>query len=176
MRINHFRQRGVSLIEVLVAIIVFSLGLLGLLSAAALTIRTNQDAYVNTQIVNVAEYLIGAMRANPMGVQQVNYAGTLTATDFLSATAPTTCQTTTPCTAAAAAASDLQRVQLLMGQYLPPGATITVLCDPQTLIPAVSGFTLPVSIPPYNGRCRITQSWIVDRAGTIDTKTWIFQP
>jgi len=175
MRLNYLSQRGVSLIEVLVAIIVFSLGLLGLLSAAALTIRTNQDAYVNTQVVNVAEYLIGAMRANPMGVQQVNYAGTLTATDFLSATAPTSCQATV-CTAAAVATSDLQRVQLLMGQYLPPDAKITVLCDPQTLIPAVSGFTLPVSIPPYNGRCRITQSWKVDRAGTIGAKTWIFQP
>lgn len=175
MRITYLRQRGVSLIEVLIAIIVFSLGLLGLLSAAALTIRTNQDAYVNTQVVNVAEYLIGAMRANPLGVQNVRYAGTFTATDFLSASAPTSCQATV-CDDQATANADLQRVQLLMGQYLPPGATITVACEPQVLVPAIAGFTVPVSIPPYNGRCRITQSWIVDRAGTIGTKTWIFQP
>ena len=175
MRLNHMRQRGVSLIEVLIAIIVFSLGLLGLLSAAALTIRTNQDAYVGTQVVNVTEYLIGAMRANPLGVRELRYAGTHTATNFLSATAPTTCQATA-CTAAAAAASDLVRVQLLMGQYLPPGATITVLCDPPTLIAAAVGFTVPVAIPPYNERCRITQTWIANRAGATESKTWIFQP
>ena len=175
--LNSNKQAGVSLLEVLIAVVVFSLGLLGLLSAAALTIRTNQDAYSATQVVNVSEYLIGAMRRNPLGVAALNYNNTYTATPFLAASAPTTCQTAS-CTPVEIAAADIQRVQLLMGQYLPPGAQITILCVAPTVIPIIAAavYRSKSAIPPYNQTCTITQRWSVDRAGTQETRTWILQP
>lgn len=175
--LNSSQQSGVSLLEVLIAIVVFSLGLMGLLSAAALTIRTNQDAYSATQVVNVAEYLFGAMRRNPLGVAALSYNNIYIATPFIAANAPTTCQAAS-CTPVQIAAADIQRVQLLMGQYLPPGARITILCVAPTVIPIIASqvFRAKSAIPPYNQTCTITQRWSVDRIGTQETRTWIFQP
>lgn len=175
--LNSKKQAGVSLLEVLIAIVVFSLGLLGILSAAALTIRTNQNAYSATQVVNVAEYLIGAMRRNPLGVAGLNYNATFVATPFITATAPTTCEAAS-CTPAQIAAADIVRAQLLMGQFLPAGAQIRIACVAPTVIPIIASavFRARSSIPPYNQTCTLTQSWIVDRASTVETRTWILQP
>jgi len=57
-------QRGVGLIEVLVALLVLSIGLLGLASLQTHALRFNQGALLRTQATTLAYDIIDRMRAN----------------------------------------------------------------------------------------------------------------
>lgn len=59
------RESGVSLIEVLVAMMILSIGLLGIAALQAQGLRFNHDAYVRTQATNLAYDIVDRMRANP---------------------------------------------------------------------------------------------------------------
>ncbi len=72
--ITHQRSEGgFSLIEVLVALVVFSIGLLALSGLQFTALRGNHDAYVSTiaslQVMDAADRL----RANPIGVAAGDY-------------------------------------------------------------------------------------------------------
>ena len=58
------RQSGFSLIEVLVAVLVLSVGLLGMAALMASSMRNNQSANFRTQATNLAYDYIDMMRAN----------------------------------------------------------------------------------------------------------------
>ncbi len=58
-------QRGASLVEVMVAVVVLSIGLLGLGLLQAKSLLLNTDAYLRTQATLIANELIEDMRANP---------------------------------------------------------------------------------------------------------------
>lgn len=67
------RQTGFTLIEVMVTIIVISLGALG---AAGLQVKAQQfshNAYLNTQAILLAHDMSERMRANPAGTQARQY-------------------------------------------------------------------------------------------------------
>lgn len=58
------REVGFSIVEVLVALLVLAIGLLGLAALQAQGLRFNHDAYVRTQATHVAYDIIDRMRAN----------------------------------------------------------------------------------------------------------------
>lgn len=58
---------GFTLLEVLVALFVLSLGLLGLAGLQTLGIKFNQQSYQRTQAVILAYDMFDRMRANPVG-------------------------------------------------------------------------------------------------------------
>ncbi|MEN1728184.1 MAG: type IV pilus modification protein PilV [Pseudomonadota bacterium] len=58
------RQLGVSMIEILVTLLVLSIGLLGLAALQGFTLQANQGAYHRTQAVNTAYEVADFMRAN----------------------------------------------------------------------------------------------------------------
>lgn len=62
------RQSGFSLIEVLVAMLVLAIGLLGLAALQAQGLRFNHDAYVRTQATNLAYDIIDRIRTNRANV------------------------------------------------------------------------------------------------------------
>lgn len=68
-------QRGFTLVEVLVALLVFSIGLIGLGASMTLAIRSNNVAGQRTQAVFLAESLMDMMRANDQGVWAALYQG-----------------------------------------------------------------------------------------------------
>jgi len=57
-------DKGFSLIEVLIALLVLAIGLLGLAALQAQALRYNHDAYVRTQATNLAYDIIERMRTN----------------------------------------------------------------------------------------------------------------
>lgn len=59
-------QRGFSMIEVLVSILVLSIGLLGMAALMATSLRNNQSATFRTDATNLAYDYIDMMRANKL--------------------------------------------------------------------------------------------------------------
>ena len=58
------RQRGVGLIEVLVAVLILSLGMLGMAGLQTRALKANQSSYARTQAVMLSYYILDAMRAD----------------------------------------------------------------------------------------------------------------
>lgn len=58
------KQPGFTLLEVLVAMIVLAVGLLGLASLQATSLRVNNSAYLRSQATNIAYDIADRMRAN----------------------------------------------------------------------------------------------------------------
>lgn len=85
-------ENGFSLIEVLVAVAVLAIGLLGLAALQTISFRFNHESYQRTQATIQAETIIDRIRTNPSG----NYVITATGTP---PTVTTDCNTNT-CTVA----------------------------------------------------------------------------
>jgi type IV pilus assembly protein PilV len=58
------RQRGFSLLEVLITILVFAIGMLGLAALQAASVRSNQSANFRTQATALSYMIIDRMRSN----------------------------------------------------------------------------------------------------------------
>ena len=70
---QHDPQRGVSLIEVLVSVLVVTVGLLGAAALQASAVRNNQGSYERTQTSILTQGIFDAMRANLPGVTANSY-------------------------------------------------------------------------------------------------------
>jgi type IV pilus assembly protein PilV len=68
-------QRGITLIEVLVAVLIFSIGLLGVAGLLVMSVRSNHAAYLRTQVTFLAQSMADRMQANPIGVWSGDYNG-----------------------------------------------------------------------------------------------------
>lgn len=58
------RQAGISLIESLIALLILSVGLLGVLGLQTQSLMHNQGAYFETQATNMAQDMLDRIRAN----------------------------------------------------------------------------------------------------------------
>ena len=98
-------QAGFTLMEVLIALLILSIGLLGLASLQTNGLRSNQMASMRTNATLLANDIADRMRANPTGVDAQSY---VIATSDADPVIPVgeTCEGTT-CTAAQMATYDL---------------------------------------------------------------------
>ena len=78
-RLHGGGQKGVGLIEVLIALIVLSLGLLVAVNMQLQSIRSNQDSYYHSQALMLANEMMDRMIGNPEGVADGDYNGKQTA-------------------------------------------------------------------------------------------------
>jgi type IV pilus assembly protein PilV len=70
---NRNRVQGFTLAEVLIALLVMSIGLLGFAALQTLNIRNNHSAYMRTQATLLAYDMIDRMRANVAAANAGNY-------------------------------------------------------------------------------------------------------
>jgi len=122
-------NNGFTLIEVLIAMLVLAVGLLGLAGMQATSLRNNQSAYNRSQATQLAYDLADRMRANVAGK------ATYTSISPISnATAKANCKNTTGCTPADMAENDLKQWSDAVIAALPNGTgTITVTTGVYTI-------------------------------------------
>jgi type IV pilus assembly protein PilV len=72
-RRQHTHDRGFTLFEVMIALLVLSIGLLGLAALQLRALRTGQAADMHTRAGQVAADMLERMRANPAGVAAGRY-------------------------------------------------------------------------------------------------------
>ncbi len=171
------RQRGVSLIEVLMAVLIFSIGLIGLAGLLVISTRSNHAAYLRTQVTFLASNMADRMRANPMGVWSDAY----NITALPAAGGADSCLSSA-CTPAALATRDIQKFSNQLAVYLPEGATATIACD-NTKTGLVLTTAQTEMRPPYGGTCAMTLTWTereqgdsTHQGGAAQTFAWEFQP
>jgi type IV pilus assembly protein PilV len=75
------RDGGFSMIEVLITILVFAVGLLGMAALQAVSVRSNQSANFRTQATALGYMIIDRMRANHEAVLRGEYLAGLAAGD-----------------------------------------------------------------------------------------------
>ena len=101
---RHPRQRGVSIVEALVALVVLSVGMLGIAGMYLLSVQSNRSAKSRTLAVHLVNDMADRIRANRMA--RGAYSVTLGTEPKTSGTGWTNC-TTTDCTPAQLATWDL---------------------------------------------------------------------
>jgi type IV pilus assembly protein PilV len=169
-------QRGVSLIEVMMAVLIFSVGLIGLASLMVMATRSNHAAYLRTQVVFLASSMAGRMSGNPIAIWNGNYNGS-----YPVASAPVGCTSASPCNPADLATHDQRLWSDQLRTFL-PNPSSTIACGGV----GSAGYdpTSQLSMrPPYGGSCRMTINWSEQRAGDQSNRgnvtqsfTWEFQP
>ncbi len=75
-RSKPHQAAGFTLLEVLIAVVVLSIGLLGLAGLQTTGLRNNQDAYARTQAATLANDMADRIRANMAGYNAGNYDNT----------------------------------------------------------------------------------------------------
>lgn len=79
-RINITHSKGFSLMEVLIALLILAVGLLGIAALQSVALKTNHSAYQRTQATFLAYDMMDRMRSNRNAAIQGNYNLTMTAT------------------------------------------------------------------------------------------------
>ena len=122
--------RGFSLLEVMIALLIVSVGLLGLAGLQALSLKNNVSASQRTIATQLAYDMADRMRANPASVLSgdYNYA-TYSATSAAGQTTAA-CLTTTGCSATQLAQEDLYEWNQQICAQLPQSTTCAVANGP----------------------------------------------
>jgi type IV pilus assembly protein PilV len=113
-------QGGFTLLEILVAIVVLSIGLLGLASLQAVGLRTNQSAYLRSQATLLAEDMADRMRANNVAVQANAY-------DLPVANLSANCRTAAGCSANEMAQNDYAEWTATLAGVFPNGEGVVCI-------------------------------------------------
>ena len=158
------------MIEVLVAMLVFSVGLLGAAGLMVLAARSNQVAYLRTQVTFLAQNMAERMQANPIGVWNGEYNGRYPDTSAQDCASG--------CTPSQLALHDRQRWSSQLKTFLPHvEASIQCRSDGLSQVPARE--QLPLR-PPYGGNCSMTVTWAERQLAGADAPlqsfAWEFQP
>ena len=161
-------QSGFTMLEVLISIMIISIGLLGLAGLQTVSLKGSQSAYYRSVATQLAYDMSDRMRGNLSGVYSQSYNRTGINTDY--STAVAACNQTLGCTAAQLAQNDAKEWQDLVAALLPSGQGI--VCIDRTPIdlpgPATPGVPLCDGLVPTNPNERplwaIKIWWLDDRS------------
>lgn len=162
--------RGFTLLEVLIALLIFSLGLLGVAGLMVVSVKTNNSAYLRTQASFLAQSMADRMRANTGKTNSYNG-------DYDASTAGDP-----PCETGCTPDQLVERDRASWSQQLVsslPNPTANINCVGNPLgTPATSGAST------YDGICTFTIKWteaaleVAEDPAAVPQQTfaWVFQP
>lgn len=178
-----FRSRGFSLMEVLIALLIMSFGLIGLAGLLVASVKMNHGAYQRTQATAITESMANRMRANLRAVWSGDYLGNYPRGGNVQA-----CTGGALCDFHAVAARDAALWSQEISNFLPqPQASIACVRNSGWINPLAAVPNKPAD-PPYDGLCTITLTWAeatleTSRPGpnqsgapVAQTFAWVFQP
>lgn len=121
------RQRGSTLIEVLVAILILSIGLLGIAGLQASSLRFSQGGWARAAVATSLSDMAERVRTNPDSTDTAyqltaTYAAQRTAIDTNAVTSAKDCEAVATCTPAEMADYQLAQWRLALARDLPGGA------------------------------------------------------
>lgn len=126
------RQRGITLIESLVAIVVAALGILGIVGVQMRTLTDTRTSVSRAQAIRLMEDLSERMRVNPNALADINsYAMTWGTLGTATAQAGTKCNTTA-CTHSQLADYDIREWKRSVETLLPLGNATTFVTGAET--------------------------------------------
>ena len=170
MKPRH-KQYGFSLIEVLIAMFVFSFALLGIAGMMSISIRSNHNGYLRSQAIIASNNMAAQMRANINGLWSGSYNG-LAPVDI-----STLCDFSSHCDSVQLAQYDMEQWGVTLNQLLPNGAG-EIRCE--TPIPplGVMSAGLWTASPPFSGICEIFVSWNEsnEQGSNLQTLNLVIQP
>ena len=122
MRSPLHRSAGFSLIEVLIALVILSVGLLGIAAMVSVSLKSKDSAYYQTQATALAQSILDRMRANraqaDVGTYNINFSGSTTAQACLGASP-------VACTPAQIATADLYDWRYNITNTFPSSTAVT---------------------------------------------------
>ena len=121
------RQSGASLIEVLVAVLILSFGMLTLGALLAFAVQAPKLSGYRATATSLASSHVEQMRANPVGFAAGAYESSLSYDGTFNAITKTPCSYPS-CTAQDLAAMDIQAIRWAVRTELPAGGVL-VTCD-----------------------------------------------
>jgi type IV pilus assembly protein PilV len=166
------KYSGFTLIEVLVAVVIMALGLLGLAALQGGGVKFNQSAYNRSQATHLAYELADRMRANSSPAAIASYldvdGGGM---DYLQSPQPPgpsspNCKTTA-CSAGEMAAADINQWRAAISATLPKGCG-SIMLGPATGNTNGCGGTYSAAVKASAGIYTITINWDDDKDGDID--------
>jgi len=131
-------QRGITLVESLVALVVLSVGMLGIAGLYISSLKAGRSALVRTQAVALATDIADRIRANRAGLGGYNTAS------YADAPAIKTACLGGDCTPAVLAEDDLGRWQAMIQLLMPSDAKGTVAFE-DVAAPAPDRYTITIS-------------------------------
>lgn len=171
------RQRGISLIEVMMSVLIFSIGLIGLAGLMVMATRSNHSAYLRTQVTFLANSMADRMSGNPTGI----WSGAYNSSAYPVSSTSVGCASGAACTPADLALHDQRLWSDQLRTFLPnPKATVD--CSGVTAVSYNPTAQLSLR-PPYGGTCKMSVTWSERGAGNKNNSdsadqvfVWEFQP
>lgn len=161
---NPPRNSGFSLIEVLIALVLFSMGLLGVAGLQVSGLRANHSSALRTQTTYLAYDMADRMRANIQGVNDGNY-------NNLSGDPGDPGCASSSCTPALMAQTDLHEWNLANASNLPSGSGAVCLdSTPDDGTPA------SIACDGLGAAYAIKIWWSDDKSGTPKLFAMSFKP
>jgi type IV pilus assembly protein PilV len=139
------RAAGFTLLEILIAMLVLAIGLLGIAAMQLRGLQYSHDAYLRSQISVLAYDMADRMRLNRANA--ASYAGTYT----VPTTAPTGCTVTT-----VGATNDLACWRRQVFDAMPPGSTADIIAG-AALLGTVTEYTVSLGWTDREGSTRTIQ-------------------
>jgi type IV pilus assembly protein PilV len=141
------KQRGLTLLEVLIAVVVLAIGLLGVAGLQLAALQNGQQSYLRSQASTLAYEIADRMRANRgqaiLGAYMLNAS---TSTTPVAPAAPAVDCNSTNCTPAQFVQSDLSTWYTNVTNTLPAGAARIICGTPTAAVACTAGSLQTVQI------------------------------
>ncbi len=149
-------ENGFTLIEAMIAVVVFSFGLLGVAGVMIVSVKNNHNGYLRSQATFLAHSIIETMRMNSWELWRNAYNGNYGNPGSV-VNISSMCTVSAPCGCnAGVAARDTQQWSNMIIQSLPNGKG-SIQCAPTVALS--NSVSCDMSDEPYLGMCTVTVSW-----------------